>query len=115
MTFDRGDFIAARGLLATTLFALMLFIGTPAARAEPFGQCASRHDTDAKIAACLEASRATRYPWILHWVHRELARAYRRQGDREKARTSYLRALAADERACLRREMEELNTIARPM
>lgn len=41
---------------------------------------------------------ATSYPWILQWVHRELARAHGERGEIQKALTSYAKSLAAEER-----------------
>ena len=55
---------------------------------------------------------ATSYPWILQWVHRELARAHRERGEIQEALTSYAKALAAEERDWVRREMEELALLA---
>jgi hypothetical protein len=78
------------------------------ASAEAFGECAHQRNLDMKIAACSEASKATSYPWILQWVHRELARAHRERGEIQKALTSYAQSLAAEEREWVRREMEEL-------
>jgi hypothetical protein len=104
-----------RLLLAVATLALTVFADTPGARAEPFGQCTRQRDVDAKIAACMEASRATSFPWILRWVYRELARAHRQRGDTANAIASYRRALAAGERACFRREMEELTAPPRSM
>lgn len=104
-----------RLLIAVTALALTMLATLPEARAEPFGQCARQRDVDAKIVSCLKASQATSYPWILSWVHWELARAYRQRGEIEKAIASYGRALAARERASIRREMEELTTLSRPM
>lgn len=104
-----------RLLITAKALALMVLAGLPEVRAETFGQCARQRDVDAKIASCLEASQSTSYPRILRWVHRELARAYRQRGENEKAITSYSRALAAGERASIRREMEELTTLPRPM
>jgi hypothetical protein len=65
-----------------------------------FGQCAHSSSLDIKIAACTEASQTTSYPWILHWVYRELARAQRHRGEREKAIVSYARSLAARDDRC---------------
>jgi hypothetical protein len=80
----------------------------PISSADAFGQCAKQNDLDTKIAACMEASKATPYPWILHWVYRELARAQRGHGESEKAIISYERSLAAREDTEVRREMENL-------
>src|SRR5262245_33658053 len=78
------------------------------ASAEAFGECAHQKNLDKKIAACIDASKATSYPWILQWVYRELARAHRERGEIQKALTSYAKSLAAEERDWVRREMEEL-------
>ena len=76
--------------------------------ASAIARCAAPGGAEAKIAACTEAARSTPYPWILHWVHRELARAQRELGDTQSALASYARALAAAERENIRGEMEEL-------
>jgi hypothetical protein len=76
--------------------------------ANALGTCAHHWDLDKKIASCIEASKSTSYPWILHWVYRELGRAYRERGEIEKAIASYQQSLAAEERELVRREMEEL-------
>jgi len=78
------------------------------ASAEAFGECAHQKNLDKKVAACIDASKATSYPWILQWVHRELARAHRERGEIQKALTNYAKSLAAEERDWVRREMEEL-------
>jgi len=78
------------------------------ASAEAFGECAHQKNLDKKVAACIDASKATSYPWILQWVHRELARAHRERGEIQEALTSYAKSLAAEERDWVRREMEEL-------
>src|SRR5262249_31659105 len=44
----------------------------PKSSGDMFGQCAHPSSLEAKIAACTGASRATTFPWILHWVYREL-------------------------------------------
>ena len=78
------------------------------ARAEVFGECAHQKGLDMKIASCIQASRSTSYPWILHWVYRELARAQLERGEIQKAIVSYAQSLAAEERESVRREMERL-------
>ena len=54
------------------------------------------------------AAKVTSRPQILQWVYRELARAHRVRGETEKALTSYVQSLSAEEREGLRQEMEEL-------
>ena len=88
--------------------ALSVPFAPSGASADIFGECARQKHLDRRIAACIEASRLTAYPWILHWVYRELARAYRERGELEKATASYAQSLAAEERQWLGREMEEL-------
>jgi hypothetical protein len=90
------------------LIASLTSLGTEAS-ASALARCAAPGGAEAKIAACAEASRSTPYPWILHWVHRELARAQRELRDPQGALASYARALAAAERENVRREMEELS------
>ena len=88
--------------------AFIALLTTREASADAFGQCAHQTDLDRKIASCIEASKSTSYPWILHWVYRELASAYRERGEIQKAITSYEQSLAAEEREPIRREMEEI-------
>jgi len=76
-----------------------------------FGQCARPSNLELKIAACTEASQATSFPWILHWVYRELARAQRENGERDKAIVSYARSLAAREDSTVRDEMDSLTPL----
>jgi hypothetical protein len=66
-------------------------------------------DLDRKIASCIEASKSTSYPWILHWVYRELARAHRERGEIQKAIASYAQSLAAEEREAVRRKWRSLS------
>jgi hypothetical protein len=73
-----------------------------------FGQCAHPTSLTVKIAACTQASKATSFPWILHWVYRELARAQRENGEHDRAIVSYARSLAAREDSAVRDEMEKL-------
>jgi len=80
----------------------------PRPSGEPFGQCAHPSSLEVKLATCSEASKATDFPWILHWVYRELARAQRQHGQQDKATVSYARSLAAREDAAVRQEMESL-------
>ncbi|HXW25317.1 MAG TPA: hypothetical protein VEK73_11250 [Xanthobacteraceae bacterium] len=98
--------------LAIALGALVIPVAAaaqaPVASANPFGQCACHHSLDIKMAACTEAAKATSYPWILHWVYRELARAQRERGDTGAAVASYARSLAAKEDDAVRMEMESL-------
>ena len=94
--------------MGSMVLALTAFANPPDASANVFGRCAHERDGEKKIAACIEASRSTSYPWILHWVYRELARAHRERGETKQAVASYARSLAAQERAWVREEMEEL-------
>ena len=107
--------VKSRLPIVAAALALMMLIGLPEARAKPFGQCARQRNVDAKIASCLEAARSTSYARILHWVHAELARAYRQRVENEKATTSYSRELAAGARMQRRQETEELGPLPRPM
>jgi len=95
-------------LKAPTAFALLVLVLPFEASANPFGHCAQQRDLELKIAACAQASRATTYPWILHWVYRELGRAHRERGETELALASYGRSLAAREDEAVRRELEQL-------
>jgi hypothetical protein len=88
--------------------AFIALLSTREASAEAFGNCAYQTDLDRKIASCIEASKSTSYPWVLHWVYRELARAHRKRGEIQKAIASYAQSLIAEERESVRREMEEL-------
>jgi tetratricopeptide (TPR) repeat protein len=88
--------------------ALIALLSPREASADSLGACARQGDLDKKIASCIEASKSTSYPWILHWVYRELARAYRERGEIQKAIASYEQSLATEERESVRREMEEL-------
>jgi hypothetical protein len=88
--------------------AFIALLSTREANADALGMCAHQTDLDKKVASCIEASKSTSYPWILHWVYRELARAHRDRGDIQKAIASYAQSLAAEERDAVRREMEEL-------
>jgi hypothetical protein len=103
--------------IATVAIALVLTLphaasaGTPMSSANVFGQCAHPSNLEIKIAACTEASQSTSYPWILHWVYRELARAHRENGERDKAIVNYAHSLAAREDATVREEMESLTPL----
>ena len=89
------------------LLALTVFANPSDASADVFGRCA--HERDGKEDRRLhEGSRSTSYPWILHWVYRELARAHRERGEIDEAIASYAQSLAAEEREWVRREMQEL-------
>jgi hypothetical protein len=81
------------------------------ASANVFGQCAHEVDSQRRIAACIVASKSTSYPWILHWVYRELASAHRERGEIKQAIASYVLSLAAEEREWVRQEMHELTGI----
>ena len=102
--------------IAITLLAPVIMIILPHAvgaqaprpSGDVFGQCAHLSSLEIKIAACVEATKATSFPWILHWVYRELARAQRDRGERDKAIVSYARSLAAREDSAVREEMESL-------
>lgn len=98
--------------LATAAFMLAL-IGAAfqvEARSDFFSRCAHQYDLDKKIISCIEASRSTRYPWILQWVYWELARVYRERGDIQHAIASYARSLVAEVRETTLREMSETLT-----
>src|SRR5262249_19701323 len=99
-----------RHILASVLALAILAMVVPVdnASAEVFGECAHQRNLDIKIASCIEASRSTSYPWILHWVYRALARAQRERGEIQAAITSYEKSLAAEERPWVRQEMEDL-------
>ena len=94
--------------LLTSGVALALALATPQAGANDLGQCAHQRDPEKKIASCIEVSKSSPYPGVLHWVYRELARAHRERGEIQSAITSYAQSLAAAEREEVRREMEEL-------
>jgi hypothetical protein len=109
------DFAAKRIRIKTSALVIMIIIfpytadaQAPNPSGEPFGQCARPSSLPVKIAACTQASKATTFPWILHWVYRELARAQRENGEREKAIVSYARSLAARDDLAVRKEMESL-------
>ena len=93
--------------LAITLAVMTLGIPLEAS-AFDLGQCAHQRDPEKKIASCIEASKSSPYPRVLHWVYRELARAHRERGEIQNAIASYTQSLAAEEREGVRREMEEL-------
>ena len=103
-----------RVAIAPALAVLLLALPHAAAAQEHkisgnvFGQCAHPISLAIKIAACSEASQATSFPWILHWVYRELARAQRDNGERDKAIVSYARSLAARPDDIVRAEMDRL-------
>jgi hypothetical protein len=100
---------------AIPVAATLVLIGTAIpleAHADPFGPCAHRRNLEEKTAACIKAARSTSYPWILQWVHRELARSHRERGEIREAIISYEQSLAAGERDEVRREMEELSLSA---
>jgi hypothetical protein len=110
-----AGFAAKRIAIETLALALVVLIlpytaGAQAPRpsANVFGQCAHPSSLEIKIAACTEASKATPFPWILHWVYRELARAQREHGEPDKAIVSYARSLAARQDGAVREEMENL-------
>jgi hypothetical protein len=84
---------------------------TPISSANAFGLCATQSDLAVKIAACTQASQATPFPWILHWVYRELARAQRDSGKAGQAIVSFARSLAAQEDPSVRREMDSLGSL----
>lgn len=98
----------SKALTALTLFASQTGLGHSDG-GNPLARCAAQGSAETKIVACTEASRSTPYPWILYWVHLELARAHRERGDIRSALASYARSLAAAERGDIRREMEELS------
>jgi hypothetical protein len=111
--------VSKRAIPASALgLALVLLATAPKANAEAamisasaFGLCAHHSDLVVKIAACKEATRLTSYPWILHWVYRELARAQRDRGERDNALVSYARSLAAKDDKAVREEMEALGPL----
>ena len=94
-----------RGPAALALLALVLPLE---ASANSFGRCGQQTNLELKIAACTEASKSTPYPWVLHWVYRELARAHRQRGEVELAVARYGQSLAAQEHEGVRREMDQL-------
>lgn len=94
--------------ISLATLALFVLASPVEANGNVFGQCARQRDLEQKIAACVEASKSTSYPWVLHWVYRELARAHRERGEIQRAIASYSRSLAAEEREWVRSEMEEL-------
>ncbi len=98
--------------LAVALLALMPLAPPPEASANAFGHCAHERDVEKRVVACAKAARSTSYPWILHWVYRELARAHRERGEVKQAIASYARSLAAQERAAVRRELQELSQLS---
>lgn len=99
----------AIGLKGPAALALLAFLFPREASANTFGHCARQKDLELKIAACTEASKSTSYPWVLRWVHRELARAHRERGEIALAHVNYQRSLAAHEDVAVRREIEELS------
>jgi hypothetical protein len=110
--------VAKRVLVPALTIALAAFAIAPTAGAQApissanaFGLCATQSDLTMKVAACTQASQATPFPWILHWVYRELARAQRDSGNAQQAIMSYARSLAAQEDASVRREMESLDPL----
>jgi hypothetical protein len=80
---------------AVALLALMPLANPPEASANVFGHCAHECDVEKRLVACAKAARSTSYPWILHWVYRELARAHRERGEIDHAIASYAQSLAA--------------------
>jgi hypothetical protein len=109
-------FAGQRVAISTMVLALVLVLphaagAGPASSANVFGQCAHPTTLEMKIAACTDASKSTSYPWILHWVYRELARAQREHGERDQAIVSYARSLAAREDATVREEMDSLSPL----
>lgn len=88
--------------------ALIALFSSREASADELGKCAHQRDLDKKIASCTQATKSTSYPWILQWVYRELARAYRERGEIQKAIESYKQSLAAEDHELVRREMQEI-------
>jgi hypothetical protein len=93
-------------VVALAMLATVVPVGK--ANADAFGECAHQRNLDMKIAACIEASKSTSYPWILQWVYRALAQSQRERGQMQDALANYARSLAMEERDWVRREMEEL-------
>jgi hypothetical protein len=93
---------ALLALVAPSVASAQMFLGNA------FGQCAVQENPETKISACTMAAKATPYPWVLNWVYRELARAYRDRGDPDQAAIYYARSLATKEDDVTRREMESL-------
>jgi hypothetical protein len=103
----------ARSVISVTSTLVLIGVAIPLeAHADAFGQCAHRRNLEEKIAACIQAAKSTSYPWILQWVHRELARSQRERGELQEAIISFERSLAAEEREEVRREMEQLTLLA---
>jgi hypothetical protein len=103
---------ACSAMRAVSTLALIGMAVSPEARADVFGQCAHQRNLEEKIAACVQATKLTPYPWILQWVHRELARSQRERGQIQEAIVSFERSLAAEERAEVRRVLEEVTSSA---
>jgi hypothetical protein len=72
-------------MCAASVLALIGMANPAAARADVFGLCAHQPNLEDKIAACIQATKSTSYPWILQWVHRELARAQRERRELQEA------------------------------
>jgi hypothetical protein len=98
-----------RLMLAAGLALLIGGLGmSGSANAHVFGKCARQENFELKLEACEAASRLTSFPWVLHWVYREMARAYRARGEISSAAAAYRKSLSASERAAVRQEMEQL-------
>jgi hypothetical protein len=108
-TRKRGANSAMTLALVALLIPLEVSAQARLSSANVFGQCATQRNVDLKIASCTEASKATSFPWILRWVHRELARAHRERGETDRAIINYARSLAAQEDERVRAEMESLS------
>jgi len=83
-------------MCAASVLALIGMANPAAARADVFGLCSHQRNLEDKIAACIQATKSTSYPWILQWVHRELARAQRERGELQEAPGQVVIALPSE-------------------
>ena len=104
----RTAHLTRSAMCAASVLALIGMANPAAARADVFGLCPHQRNLEDKIAACIQATKSTSYPWILQWVHRELARAQRERGELQEVIFSLERSLAAEEREEVQRELEAL-------
>jgi hypothetical protein len=80
-TLPRKAHVARNAMSAASTLALIAMAISIQAHADVFGPCAHQRSLEDKIAACIQAARSTSYPWVLQWVHRELARSQRERGN----------------------------------